>query len=275
MDYTTLWDTVLAELQMQMTQAMFDQCLRSTTAIEREGALEVAVGGEYAQEWLENRLRTGVEQTVARVAGEPLAVRFVVANGAAKKARGEEEAAPQEQASEEAEERGFVVPEFDVHELGWFPVAEYECRFWAPVVGRIGWRVWEIVRRADKRKKKKTLFTPARRWTAPALAEMVPCGRQALLGVNRKCEPGTPGAVSDENGQWRYHQAGAFDRLEELGIAQIEQEGERRHTSYWLSVRVSLGLLYPGLIRELPGRLQVQHDRWLEAHGFEPNDWRA
>lgn len=267
MDFDALWHVTLQDLQLQMTQSTFDAWLRGTVGMgQQDGTLLVAVGSEYAREWLENRLDGIIARTVARRAGQEIPIQFVVV-GEAEDERRLEPAAPSPPVP------GFVLPEYDVHEAGWFPVSEYESRFWAPILRRIAWRVWEIVRKGDKRKRK-TDWTPRQRWTAPALAEQVPCGRQSLTGVTRRCEEGErEEAWLDEKEQWRYHQPGAFDRLREEGIAMIERRGRRRHTTYLVSVRVQLGLLLPEQVLRLPARLQVEHDRWLEERGFDPQEW--
>ena len=190
-DYNALWQMVLDELALQMTVATFDRWLRGTRARGNDDVLVVTVANENARAWVEGRLSETIVRTVERMAGRLLEVRFV--NAAED---------PKEQTQEKTTRPGFVLPAFDVHEPGWFPISEYECRFWAPLLGRVAWRVWEIVRRADRRKRK-TEWTPARRWTAPALGEMVPCGKQALVGVERRVAEGTPGAREDEAGVWR------------------------------------------------------------------------
>jgi hypothetical protein len=266
-DFNAVWEKTLDQLSLQMAQLTFDTWLRDTRAVGFEdGALVVAVKNEYAPEWL-SRLEATIERTAARVAGQVVGVRFVVGtNGDGDEGSiddlelGEEEE-EQASASEPGGPRAFVVPEFDVHTAGWFPVSEYECRFWAPFLGRIEWRVWEIVRKQDKRRKK-TEWTPVQRWTAPALAEQVPCGRQALVGVRRR----------DEDGELHYR-PGAFKRLMRRGIATVERRGQHRCTTYWISVKTSLGLLRPDQVAQLAARLQVQHDRWLVDHGFDPQEW--
>ena len=271
MDFDAIWQTALGELSRQMTQATFDSWLSDSRCVSGEGGeLVVEVKNRYAVDWLESRLLGTVQRTLARVAETDLAVRFVARNGTEQQRPAEVQV--EEEREEEPEPPRFVVPEYDVHEAGWFPVSEYECRFWAPLLGRVGWRVWEIVRKADRRKVK-TAWTPAQRWTAPALAEQVPCGRQALVGVMRQAEEGAEGASVDEAGRWWYHHAGAFDRLTDEGVAMVERRGVKRHTTYWISVQIRLGILRPGQVVQLPARLQVQHDRWLEAHGFDPQDW--
>jgi len=273
MDFNALWEAALGELSSQMTQATFDTWLRGSRCVGCEdGVVVVAVKSELAQDWLENRLQAMITRTLARVAKRVVGVRFVVEEdvvpGPSPRRGGEQEdpspspTGEGESGAVPAEERGFVVPEFDVHTAGWFPVSEYECRFWAPLLGRVGWRVWEIVRKADRRKKK-TEWTPVQRWTAPALAEQVPCGRQALVGVKRRV---------DGEEEWHHH-PGAFERLVEERAATVEKRGKMRHTTYWISVRVRLGLLRPDQVARLAARLQVQHDRWLAEHGFDAQEW--
>jgi len=257
-----LWDDVLTNLRLQVTEASFDTWLQDSRCIEAtDGRLVVAVRNQYAVDWLTHKWQKMVGQTVERVAGQALAVEFVVV-----------EKAPVDLPAVARERARFVVPEFDVSEAGWFPVSEYECRFWAALLGRVAWRVWELVRKMDRRKEKSD-WTPPQRWTAPSLAEQVPCGKQALVGAERKVAEGVDGAWLDTDGIWRYHKAGAFDRLEEEQAGRVERRGEKRHTTYWISVRVGLGLLEPRQVNQLPARLQVQHDRWLEDHGFNPRDW--
>ncbi len=277
MECDILWSAALDELQMQVTRATFDTWLRGTTATGQDGTLDVMVKSVHAQEWLEARLHETISRVIARLAGEKLEVRFLVAESGG-------EVQPDvvveecEVGAELSRVRVFTAPEFDVHEAGWFPVSEYECRFWAPVMGRVAWRVWEIVRKGDRRRKK-TDWTPAQRFTVPALAAQVPCGKQAIVGVDRWCRPEQVEEMKarfqvwQDGERWRYHQPGAFDRLRALGVAEVQRRGQGRHTTYWISVRTQLGLLQPSQAQLLPSWLQIQHDRWLADHGFAPEDW--
>jgi len=274
MDFKAIWQETVDELKLQMTEATFATWVMDSQAVAVEdGVLVVEVKNGYAVDWLENRLKTTVKRTLARLTDGQLDVRFVARNGKEEeREERREEKGEGEEKEAQAWARSFVLPEYDVHEAGWFPVSEYECRFWAPLLGRVGWRVWEIVRKMDRRKRK-TEWTPTQRWTAPSLAEQVPCGRQALIGVSRRCEADVDGAEFDTDGQAWYHYPGAFERLVDEGIATVEKRGVNRHTTYWISVRIQLGLLRPRQVAQLPARLQVQHDRWLEARGFNPRDW--
>lgn len=287
MNPSLVWQATLGELQLQMTQATFDTWLRDSRFIETgaDGVFVVGVKSGYAKDWLETRLLATITRTLARLTGQATDVRFVIDEAATVVAEAAAIAAASEQIKAEtqppptATTPTFEVPDFDVLDAGWFKVGEYERRFWAPVLGRIAWGVIEIVRKEDRRRRKDD-WTPGRRYSAPALAEQVPCGRQALLGINRSCD-GNLAELRDrydvsqagDDGGWQYHQPGAFDRLQELGLAQIERRGKGRHTTYWISVRTQLGLLTPALVLDLPSRLQVQHDQWLADHGFEAQEW--
>ena len=60
------WDGKLDELKGQMTLGAFNNWLRGTTLLEREdGRIVVGVANEHAKDWLENRLMSVVERTVA------------------------------------------------------------------------------------------------------------------------------------------------------------------------------------------------------------------
>ncbi len=74
-----VWAATLGELQLQMTQATFDTWLRDSRLLKYEdGAFVVAVKTGYAKDWLEARLLPTIRRTLARQAGKPAEIRFVV-----------------------------------------------------------------------------------------------------------------------------------------------------------------------------------------------------
>ncbi|MDI7277441.1 MAG: chromosomal replication initiator protein DnaA [Anaerolineae bacterium] len=80
MDAKRVWQTVLGELQLQLTKATFDTWLKDTTGIACEdGAFVVGVRNAYAKDWLENRLYAHAARTLSRVLHRTVTVRFVVA----------------------------------------------------------------------------------------------------------------------------------------------------------------------------------------------------
>lgn len=276
------WTTVLRDLELQMTQATFNTWLKGTRCVEYDAggdALVIAVKNEYAVEWLESRLYPVIQRTLHRVSGNGTGARFVVQDAAPS----DIDVIPQS-ATEATPAETWKAPDFDPANTrkvsGWFPVPEYACQFWAPLLGRTAWRLWEIIRQTDIRTEK-TDWTPARRWSAPALAQLVPCGIQALIGRNRVVEEQTPGAIREmihpidgpAQESWIQHQDGAFDRLQTEGVAEITPTGEKRHRVYTISVRSALPLLHPSQMAQLRAELQVKHERWVEAHGLDPELW--
>lgn len=255
-----IWQAALGELELQLTSATFDTWLRHSNAMALEGdTLVVGVPSAYAKDWLDNRLRSMIQRSLMGIMERAVDVRFVVgAPGSAPVEALPASADRIETPAKVIEPAEFMPPDFDSHEAGWFPVSRYECTFWAPLLGRVAWRVWEIVRGNDTRKEK-SAWTPERRWSAPELARLVPCGPQAIVGVNRL------------DGR----QGGALERLVARKVGQFRRQGDARdpHTMYTVSVRVRLPLLVAVQVMDLSDTLRHRHDQWLEEHGFDPRDW--
>jgi len=254
-----IWQTALGELQLQLTSATFNTWLGRTRLVAFEdGTFVVGVHNAYAQDWLEHRLAAMVKRTLHDVAGQAVEVRFVVC---------ERELPPapvpaipiigtaliDPPTREEIATRDERLPDMAPDDLGWYPISTYASRFWRPLLGRVAWAVYEIVRESDKRPPKlRTEWTPPRAWTAPALAEDVPCGRQALTGTLRAGKP----------------QPGAFDRLAALEVGRVQRQGREPHIVYEISVRVMLPWLLPEQIEQLSEQLRVKHRRWMEKRGL-------
>jgi chromosomal replication initiator protein len=73
------WQSVLAQLQMEMPRASYDTWVRDTrpTAYEN-GIITVGVRNAYARDWLENRLATTVSRLLIGILNSNVAVEFVV-----------------------------------------------------------------------------------------------------------------------------------------------------------------------------------------------------
>jgi len=267
-----IWQTALGDLQLQLTGATYNTWLGRTSLVAYEdGVFTVGVHNEHAKEWLENRLQTMILRTLDGLVGRPVEIRFVIQE----QASGNDQPAPvstspittMETTDEErnglsAAPRPFVLPAMpDMKEIGWYPVTSYESSFWRPLLGRVAWAIWEIIREGDHRKEKSE-WTPDQRWTAPSLAGQIGCGKQAVAGVNR----------SNGDGQLHHH-GGGFDRLVAHEIGQVKRQGTEPHVIYVVSVRTRLPLLCPAQVKQLADVLQVRHDRWLDAHGFDARDW--
>ena len=77
-----LWQQALAQLQFQMTRQTFDTWLRHTEVVQHEDEIFVVeVQSEAAKAWLENRLSTLIDRTLATVTQRPATVRFVLPRG--------------------------------------------------------------------------------------------------------------------------------------------------------------------------------------------------
>jgi hypothetical protein len=73
-----IWTKSLEELKLQMTRATFDTWLRGSEVVEScDACLTVAVRHEHAVEWLQNRLLSLIERTVARHAEGEVKITFV------------------------------------------------------------------------------------------------------------------------------------------------------------------------------------------------------
>ena len=76
------WQSVLAQLQMEMPRASFDTWVRDTRPVGYEnGALTVSVGNAYARDWLESRLASTVNRLLIGILNSNVAVNFVVSQG--------------------------------------------------------------------------------------------------------------------------------------------------------------------------------------------------
>ncbi len=73
------WQSVLAQLQMDMPRASFDTWVRDTRPVGYEnGVLTVGVRNAYARDWLESRLATNVARLLIEILNSNVTVNFVV-----------------------------------------------------------------------------------------------------------------------------------------------------------------------------------------------------
>lgn len=244
-NYQKVWRDALDNLEQQMLRGTFDSWLRGTRAIavDDTDCITVEVKNKYAAEWLECRLNTAIERTVRRITGNGTTLRYVVAQA-------EADSAPQVAETTAAETDPAATPppaesprlveaaarpervetvESTADEESWTPpadapagfaqVSNYALRFWAPLLGRTAWRVWELCRERDRRRKK-TDWTPTRRWRLSDLAAAVPCSTAALTGVERRC------AVTDDGA---YHVDAVAAFLEAL--REVTRKGNLAHVA--------------------------------------------
>jgi chromosomal replication initiator protein len=75
------WQSVLAQLQMDMPRASYDTWVRDTRPMAYDnGLITIGVRNAYARDWLESRLATTVNRLLIDVLNSNVAVKFVVSN---------------------------------------------------------------------------------------------------------------------------------------------------------------------------------------------------
>ncbi|HET8568597.1 MAG TPA: chromosomal replication initiator protein DnaA [Candidatus Limnocylindria bacterium] len=79
-DTKGLWHAVLGELQLGMSRANYDTWFKDTSIVsEEDDVFLIGVPNAFAREWLESKYRAQVKQTLGRLVGRTVDVRFVTA----------------------------------------------------------------------------------------------------------------------------------------------------------------------------------------------------
>jgi chromosomal replication initiator protein len=79
MDAKQVWRAALGELQVSLSPANYETWLRDTTLVDvDEQRFRIAVPNGFAKDWLENRYRSLISQTLARIVGYSVQVEFVI-----------------------------------------------------------------------------------------------------------------------------------------------------------------------------------------------------
>jgi chromosomal replication initiator protein len=79
MDAKQVWRAALGELQVSLSPANYETWLKDTAIVEVEGdRFRVAAPNGFAKDWLENRYRSLIAQTLARIVGYSVNVEIVV-----------------------------------------------------------------------------------------------------------------------------------------------------------------------------------------------------
>jgi chromosomal replication initiator protein len=77
-----LWETALAQLQLQVTRPNFDTWLKDTVGMQfSDGLFVVGAPNDFATAWLTTKLRPLVAKTLSGIVGEPVDVVFRLLNG--------------------------------------------------------------------------------------------------------------------------------------------------------------------------------------------------
>jgi chromosomal replication initiator protein len=79
MNTEQVWQTVLGQLQLQMTRATFDTWLKDTHIVSKDNKdLVIGAKNSFAKDWLENRLYNTINRTVSNILGHPVDIKFIV-----------------------------------------------------------------------------------------------------------------------------------------------------------------------------------------------------
>ncbi|HEX9609325.1 MAG TPA: chromosomal replication initiator protein DnaA, partial [Candidatus Limnocylindria bacterium] len=83
MDAKQVWRAALGELQVSLSPANFETWLKDTHLVEvDDNRYRIAAPNGFARDWLDNRYRPLISQTLARVVGGSVQVEFIVADAA-------------------------------------------------------------------------------------------------------------------------------------------------------------------------------------------------
>ena len=89
------WQSVLAQLQMEMPRASFDTWVRDTRPVAYDnGVITVGVRNAYARDWLESRLASSVNRLLIGILNSNVTVDFVVSQADEAESTPESESAP-------------------------------------------------------------------------------------------------------------------------------------------------------------------------------------
>ena len=88
MDAKQVWRAALGELQVSLSPANFETWLRDTQLVDvDEQRFRIAVPNGFAKDWLENRYRSLISQTLARIVGYSVQVEFAIVAGRGRRRR--------------------------------------------------------------------------------------------------------------------------------------------------------------------------------------------
>ena len=81
MEAKQVWRAALGELQVSLSPANFETWLKDTQLVDvDDNRYRISAPNGFARDWLDNRYRPLISQTLARVVGGSVQVEFVVAD---------------------------------------------------------------------------------------------------------------------------------------------------------------------------------------------------
>ena len=279
------WQAALDELKLQMTTATYDTWLHGTTGHRKGNTITVTVKNAFAQDWLEHRLQATIKRTLARLTGQTVELRFVVAQQEEPSSTGLGVGSPT------ADPRPGMIQEkdrdlppdcrmsvelinFDPRERGFVLVSNYALIYWQPYLNLLereagsrstglAFRLWETLRAFGAHWDPRTNDWPTVIFLAHITAHS---NRHRLLGRGPR--------GSEEKGTYRKEVTGAITTLEQEQILYITSRHAGRFTEYIFRVLDRLPLLTPTQAKRLPAVLQEAHQRELARSQLDYQEWQ-
>lgn len=261
-----LWQRILPELKLQMTQATFDTWLANTTAKSSRGKITVTVRTPLAKDWLESRLQAIIQRTAARVAGHPIQVAFTAPDPKQSSPAPSPQAPPKPNSALQGPDVppdcqfGIEIVNFDPTTKGWVMTSNYAWQFWQPLLGAVPFNLWNTLRSFPAAYHHNG--NDAFQWpTIQTLADICANGnRHAILG--RAARTG------------RKRKEGALEILETARIVWTQTYGTGRNIQYYFRILDHLPILVPTQIKLLTSRLQERHQRQIARCDIDYEEWK-
>jgi hypothetical protein len=287
---SSFWQQVQQIASFQIDTPAYRQFVRDTSGRRLGDRVIVSCQAEWQRDWLDVRLRPRIEEAVRAVAGEPLAVDFVV-NGSEPPDRADDDPPPVQAAEADPPALDQIQAEqlagLDHMAAGWAKHSHYLAQFWRSYLGSTPFDVWDFLRSMGRDSRLQ--------WAEPVeiraveLARRVGAHSQQITGVWRTChrfdqalrDDGLiweqccglhPGSLTRlrPSADWpqgrpacRFWRHGALEILEAEGLAVYQKHGDQpRSTYYSVQIYQHPPLLTPRQADRL-GRVRVDHRRWL------------
>ena len=201
---TDAWQAAQVQLSLELTKSTYNSYVSGARLVEYTpaGGYIISVPNQYAQEWLDKRLKTTVTRAIENATGEQAEISFIVANqppppsvplpAHTSNQPVENDAYP----AGNARERSLQSPDADIIDLyktGWTPASDYCTVFWQSYLNgltRNAWNIWHTVASFDKRnifKQIDTYWTPPKRFYIRELASVVGGSAAGLTGRPTVC----------------------------------------------------------------------------------------
>jgi hypothetical protein len=197
-DHHQLWEDVLKQLQMQMTEATFNEQLRGTYLVSiSDDEMVIGVDNANAKDWLENRLRSTIDRTVTNLLKRSVEIQFVIQQNGQPVVEAEDQLKV-DPADLPGESPGRHVARANYHKAffqkggsGYSMVAHHHTFFVAPLLGK-AFLLWKLLESHDTRPLSKIgpnyWSPPIRGYSFADLAEKMNQSKSScIIGEPREC----------------------------------------------------------------------------------------